>query len=126
MAGDVQRSARALRRLGALAGAGLSITVVCLPGTDIQSALPGGVTTVPVKVQGSGGPRFFRALHQAFFRVLSEIPARLYHASDLYVLAAVHASAAQRPSTSDPRALSTPAPPPVARSHPRRAGRPVP
>ncbi len=119
MAGDVHRNARALRQLGALANSGLSVTVVCLPGTDIESTLPAGVRIVPVTVPGSGGPRFFRALHQAFSRALSGTPARLYHASDLYVLAAVHAAAGQGSYTYDARELYTHVSATVGRPHVR-------
>ncbi|MFT4603438.1 MAG: glycosyltransferase involved in cell wall biosynthesis [Rhodothermales bacterium] len=119
MAGDVHRNARALRQLGALSNAGLSVTVVCLPGTDLESALPAGVSFVPVVVTGSGGPRFFWALHKAFSQALSRIPARLYHASDLYVLPAIHAAAGTTPYTYDARELYTHVSATVGRPHVR-------
>jgi glycosyltransferase involved in cell wall biosynthesis len=74
---------------------------------------------VPVTVPGSGGPRFFRALHTAFSQVLSVMPASLYHASDLYVFAAVHAAAGARPYTYDARELYTHVSATVGRPHVR-------
>ncbi|NNE69728.1 MAG: glycosyl transferase family 1, partial [Rhodothermales bacterium] len=81
MAGDVHRNARALRQLGALADAGLTVDLFCLPGSDLESSLPQGVRYHPLKVSGSGGIRFFRALAAEFARALGTAEARLYHAS---------------------------------------------
>lgn len=121
MAGDVHRNARALRQLAALSDAGLTVEVVCLPGSDIRSALPASVQLRPVEISGHGGVRFFRALHRGFLDALRQIDARLYHASDLYVLPAARRAAARRsaPYTYDARELYAHVSATVGRPHVR-------
>lgn len=127
MAGDVHRNARALRQLSALSDAGLTVEVVSLPGSDILSALPATVRHRPLEIPGQRGARFFLALHRGFLRELQQIDARLYHASDLYVLPAVRRAAEARsaPYTYDARELYAHVSATVGRPHVRLLWRQV-
>lgn len=89
MTGDVHRNARALRQLGALAQAGLSVTLLALEPGTLRSDLPPSVRPVHVPIRATGGPRFFLEVHGRFGEAALSHPARLYHASDLYVLRAL-------------------------------------
>ena len=107
LTGDVRRNSRALRQLGALEQMGCTVEVLTfgsgegdLPGADAASEPgPGGAVregavhfrTLPQPP--GGGPRFFARVHQSFRREALRVPARVYHASDLYVLPAMRAAA---------------------------------
>jgi len=96
MTGDLHRNIRALKQLKSLSLAGYSVSVFHLGGSSQRSPLPEGVVEQVVQVPKSRGPRYFRALDIAFRQAVSSVQARLYHASDLYVLPACSASAARR------------------------------
>lgn len=109
MTGDVHRNARALRQLGALAQAGLSVTLLALEPGELRSDLPSSVRPVHVPILATGGPRFFFEVHGRFGEAALAHPARLVHASDLYVLRALAGAARTRRArlTYDARELYT-------------------
>ena len=102
LTGDVRRNSRALRQLGALKELGCTVDVLTFgpeqtgrPGSPSDPDAPTGgdvrFRTLP-KPPG-GGPRFFLRVHRRFRQAALRIPARVYHASDLYVLPAMQAAA---------------------------------
>ena len=93
LAGDVRHSSRALRQVRALREAGLSIEVLGLG--ESTDALGPGITVRTVPTPPGRGPRWFLRLHRRFRDEVLACPARLYFASDLYVLPAL-ARAARR------------------------------
>ncbi|HYE96652.1 MAG TPA: glycosyltransferase, partial [Rubricoccaceae bacterium] len=92
LTGDVRRNARAVRQLRALAGMGLHVRALTLgPGGEAPE-LP-GVELVPLPVLKGRGPTFFLGVHRAVRRLARRMPARVYHASDLYTLPALAGAA---------------------------------
>ena len=91
LTGDVRRNSRALRQLRALVAMGVSVDVLTLsePGgegvPDVQSHMLPRPT--------ARGPRFFLRVHRLFAAAAMKLRARVYHASDLYVLPAMRAAA---------------------------------
>ena len=89
MTGDVRFNSRALKQLRVLSDEGYRVLVVGLAAEELQYDLDEQVA-VHLLVRPSGhGPRFFRRCHKLFKEVVSQTPARVYHASDLYNLPAV-------------------------------------
>ena len=86
--GDATRNSRALRQVRALAGAGYSVRVLSLSGPH-EDPLPSGVSVDAFPTPHGRGPRFFRALHEAFRERSANVRAAVYHASDLFCLPAV-------------------------------------
>ena len=124
MAGDLHRNARALRQVSALAGAGWTVHVVSLaPAGALRSNLPEGVTNSTIDLPHTGGPRYFARLRRRFKRELAGLSAALFHASDLYVLAATASRARESsaPYTYDARELYTHVAATVGRPHVRAA-----
>ncbi len=94
LTGNVRHNSRALKQLRLLSNLGLSVTVLsygppcdsdalCIPGTSLH-ILP--------RPQGSG-PCFFWHVHRQFAYESARLPARIYHASDLYTLPAMQRGA---------------------------------
>jgi glycosyltransferase involved in cell wall biosynthesis len=106
LAGDIRRNSRALRQLGALAGAGLSIHAVGLAPQPSEESHASIRMTHLAPPSGSG-PGWFLGVHRAMQTAMVGIDARIYHASDLFVLpAAAKQSRSQlRPLTFDSREL---------------------
>lgn len=96
IAGDLHRNIRALKQLRSLSDGGYTVKSYHLGGSASQTKLPDGVTEEVVTVPAGSGPRYFNRLHRAFDAALSGHSARLYHASDLYTLAACARSAKRR------------------------------
>lgn len=88
MTGDLHRNIRALKQLRSLSLAGYQVAVFHLGGSAQRVVLPEGVSETVVHVPPSRGPAFFKAVDSAFKHAVAAIQARLYHASDLYVLPA--------------------------------------
>lgn len=90
LTGDVRRNSRALRQLRSFQALGLRVTV-------LAASTPGdllGSEVVPLGVPLGSGPRFFLRNHRAVASAVRGLPsARVYHASDLYVLPALAAAA---------------------------------
>ena len=92
LTGDVRRNARAVRQLRAVAGMGWRVCALTLgPGGEAPD-LP-GVELVPIPVSKGRGPVFFLGVHCAVRRLVRQMPARVYHASDLYTLPALAGAA---------------------------------
>lgn len=94
LTGDVRRNSRALRQLRALAGLGCTIDVFTFGPAAVDPFEPGIRLHVLEKPSGSG-PAFFARVDRLFRHALQRRTARVYHASDLYVLPAL-ADAARR------------------------------
>ena len=95
LTGDVRQNSRALKQLRILARLGASVEVLCIGSTKERTDLASGLRlSILPRPQGSG-PAFFAQVHGCFRRAVQRIPARVYHASDLYTLPAL-ASAARR------------------------------
>ena len=93
LTGDVRRNSRALKQLRALAALGATVEVLTFgPPADDPSLEEGLRLRVLHRPPGSG-PRFFARTHRLFAQTARQIPARVYHASDLYALPALHAAA---------------------------------
>lgn len=93
MYGDLRNNSRALRQLRVLGGAGLRIRIVAAgPGEPGAPEIP-GASLCAISISGLSGPSFFLELHRRMREALLETPARLYHASGLYVLPAACAAA---------------------------------
>lgn len=95
LTGDVRRNSRALRQLRALRDAGSTIDVLTLGPPAPDPLLEPGIRLHVLPRPPGGGPRFFAQIHRLFRTAAKAIPARVYHASDLYTLPAL-ASAAHR------------------------------
>jgi len=93
LTGDVRRNSRALRQLRALSEMGLVVDV-CMLGADVADDLSmPHVRFHALSPPAPGGPRFFARAHRLFRRAAMRIPARIYHASDLYALPAMRSAA---------------------------------
>ncbi|MDA1028840.1 MAG: glycosyltransferase [Bacteroidetes bacterium] len=86
LTGDLHRNIRALKQIRSLSDGGFSVKVFHLGGNAAKTALPKLVSEQVVRVPSGRGPLYFRRIHQAFHLALQGVNARLYHASDLYVL----------------------------------------
>lgn len=93
LTGDVRRNSRALRQLRTLAAEGLSVTVLTLGPAVSQPLLSKGLRLRVLPMPAGRGPLFFWHLHRLFRQAACELPARVYHASDLYTLPALHTAA---------------------------------
>ncbi len=93
LTGDVRRNARALRQLRALVALGATVEALTFgpPAADPWPDAGLRLRVLP-KPPGSG-PRFFAGVHQRFKVAAAQLPARVYHASDLYTLPAMAAAA---------------------------------
>ena len=95
MTGECLKNSRALRHLRILSDLELDVAVLAfdaVPQGQEAAALP-GITIHQVDRPGGSGPPFFARLHWRMRKAASEVTARVYHASDLYVLPALHAAA---------------------------------
>ncbi|MBT4603690.1 MAG: glycosyltransferase [Bacteroidetes Order II. Incertae sedis bacterium] len=86
--GDLHRNIRALKQLRSLSESDFTVFVLHLGGNTPPSKLPKGVTEKTVQLTDGSGPRYFWRLSNAFKKAMVDIPARVYHASDLYTLRA--------------------------------------
>ena len=104
--GALNNNSRALRQLRLLGDAGLRIRVVsAVSGAVAETERPGidpvdidpigipGVRIDAISVSAPSGPPFFWELHRRMRQALLETPARVFHASGLYVLPAAWAAA---------------------------------
>ncbi len=92
LTGDVRRNSRALKQLRLLSELQITVDVLHLGGDGMQG-LPHGVRAWHVPQPRGSGPRFFAAVHRRFNEAARQYAAHVYHASDLYVLPALCASA---------------------------------
>lgn len=93
LTGDLRRNSRALKQVRALAALGVSIDVLTLAASAGEAVFEDGIRLRMLPRPPGSGPRFFARLHQQVRRVAVEMPARVYHASDLYMLPALHTAA---------------------------------
>lgn len=97
LTGDVRKNSRALRQIRALALIGFTIEVMTFGPPVYALPFEANVRLRVLPQPGGHGPRFFVRVHRLFISEAMRIPARLYHAGDLYALPAMRA-AAQRHS----------------------------
>ncbi|MEX0748058.1 MAG: glycosyltransferase family 4 protein [Rhodothermales bacterium] len=93
LTGDVRRNSRAIRQLRALGDRGLRIIVLSVAAQD---AVPLEIANAELRLiepPPGSGPSFFRGVHRLVARSAEQIPAHVYHASDLYVLPALSSAA---------------------------------
>ncbi len=97
--GDLRNNSRALRQLRLLAAAGRRVRVVAAgSGAFDEPERPDildmpGVRIDAISISAPSGPPFFWELHRRMRQALLETPARVFHASGLYVLPAAWAAA---------------------------------
>ncbi|MFQ5568681.1 MAG: glycosyltransferase family 4 protein [Rhodothermales bacterium] len=96
LTGDVRRNSRALKQLRALAALGLTTEALTLGPPARAPWLEEGVRLHVIPRPPGSGPRFFARIHRLFRQAAVHTPARIYHASDLYTLPAMHAAARQQ------------------------------
>ena len=95
LTGDVRRNSRALKQLRALAALGATVEALTFGPEADDPALEDGIRLRVLARPPGSGPRFFARAHRLFAQTARQIPARIYHASDLYTLPAMHAAARQ-------------------------------
>lgn len=98
LTGDVRRNSRALRQIRTLSEHGLTVAVLTHGSGDPSI----GVERAQVRWlsrRNSKGPSFFWENHRSVGHIAASIPARAYHASDLYVLPALADAARQHGAT---------------------------
>jgi len=93
LTGDLFRNSRALKQIGSLSSAGYTVAVLHLKGDSAPFPLGNGLEVHSVEVASGSGPAYFNRVHRAFSGSMEAFKARLYHASDLYVLAACRRAA---------------------------------
>jgi glycosyltransferase involved in cell wall biosynthesis len=98
LTGDVRRNSRALRQLRVLSEMGLAVEALTLgpPASANDEALVEGLTLRVLPNPPGSGPRYFWRVHRLFRREALATTARVYHASDLYVLPALAQAAKVR------------------------------
>ena len=95
LTGDARRNSRALKQLRALAALGATVEVLTFgPEADDPQWEERFRLRVLPRPSGSG-PRFFARVNRLFAQAARQMPARVYHASDLYTLPAMRAAARQ-------------------------------
>lgn len=95
LTGDVHKNSRAQRQLRVLSASGLRVKVLHLAsGTAATLDVP-NVTIHDLGAPRSHGIQYFWAIHRKFTRAARLIQARVFHASDLYVLPALSSAAAK-------------------------------
>ena len=93
LTGDVYSNSRAIKQLRLLRSLGADVSVFFFPQSNNTYRFPVDVKLIPLPRPSGSGPSFFRAVHQTFLKALQEVPARVFHASDLYSLAALRHAA---------------------------------
>lgn len=93
LTGDVRRNSRALKQLRALTGLGARVLVLSLGPEAGETPLEAGPVVRVLPIPPGGGPRFFARVHRRFRAAALAVPAKVYHASDLYTLPALAAAA---------------------------------
>lgn len=93
LTGDVRRNSRALKQLRLFAAMGHTVEVLSLGPPAEQPFLEPGIRLRVLSRPPGRGPRFFARVHQLFKETAQQIPAQVYHASDLFVLPAMYRAA---------------------------------
>ncbi|MFW5955107.1 MAG: glycosyltransferase [Rhodothermales bacterium] len=93
LTGDIRRNSRAIRQLRVLSENGLRVKAIGFADGESAETLASGVEAVHFAKPSGGGPRWFRDVHRIVRRHVLSSPARLFHASDLFVLPALAAAA---------------------------------
>ncbi|MEZ4700641.1 MAG: glycosyltransferase family 4 protein [Rhodothermales bacterium] len=96
LTGEVKRNSRALKQLRLLERLGCRVIVVDLDDPAGSGTGVAGADLLSLGRPAGSGPRFFWEVHRRFARALRSLDARIYHASDLYVLPAVGRAARRR------------------------------
>ena len=86
--GDARLNSRALKQLALLSDEGYSVQAIGLGDSAGESQIFDRVTYRALTAPEGSGPLFFGRLHRLFSKHVAEYTARIYHASDLYVLPA--------------------------------------
>ena len=93
LTGDVRRNSRALKQLRALAALGATVEVLTFGPPADDPSLEEGIRLRVLHRPPGSGPRFFARAHRLFAQTAGQLSARVYHASDLYTLPALHTAA---------------------------------
>ncbi len=93
LVGDVRRNSRAIKQLRVLRDMGLQVTALTLGPEAPAQGWEDGIQLHVIPCPPGSGPRFFWRMHRAAIDVAQTISAAIYHASDLYMLPAMVASA---------------------------------
>lgn len=93
LVGDVRRNSRALKQLRTLVELGATVEVLTLGPPPEDPWLEKGIRLRVVHDPPGAGPLYFWRIHRRMQATARAIPARVYHASDLYTLPAMHAAA---------------------------------
>lgn len=118
LTGDPKINSRALRQLKLLSDLDLSIRVLGLGSASATCDLNlANVTLEYLPRPIERGPRFFWQVHRQLMAALRNVTSRIFHASDLYTLPALHWAAARQqvPVVFDSRELYTHLPAAVRR-----------
>ena len=89
LTGDVRKNSRARRQLRALAQLGLRTYVIFLDADAASGFDLAHAHFHPVEPPEGAGSRYFWSVHRKFTEAVTGVQARVYHASDLYVLPAL-------------------------------------
>ncbi|HET6566779.1 MAG TPA: glycosyltransferase family 4 protein [Rhodothermales bacterium] len=92
LTGDVRQNSRAIRQIDALIELGCQVDVLTF-GPGVQEPWRSGVRLHVLPEPSSRGPVFFARVDGVFRRAARAIPARVYHASDLFILPALSTAA---------------------------------
>lgn len=88
LTGDIRWNSRALKQLRLMSGMGLSVYAVGIANKSTGIQQGDGITIRTLKRPIGSGPRFFKRVHKLMVEAIQEVPASIYHASDLYTLPA--------------------------------------
>lgn len=99
LTGDVRRNSRALKQLRALTTLGATVDVYTLGAPGASEALEENIRLHFLSRASGSGPGFFARNHRTFREATRSAQARVYHASDLYNLPAMHAAARRQGGT---------------------------
>ncbi|HMB93414.1 MAG TPA: glycosyltransferase family 4 protein [Rhodothermales bacterium] len=95
LTGDVRRNSRALKQLRSLATLGVTIDVYTLGAPAATETMEENIRLHFLPRASGSGPGFFARNHRTFREATRSAQARVYHASDLYNLPAMRATARQ-------------------------------
>ena len=95
LTGDIRWNSRALKQLRLLSGMGYQVYAIGIADKSTGVQQGDGITIRTLKRPAGSGPRFFKQVHELMKEAVKEVPASIYHASDLYTLPA-QASAAKQ------------------------------
>lgn len=91
--GDIRFNARALKQLRALAELGRRTLALGVGEAAVEFTLDDSIHVRILEKPAGSGPAFFWKAHRLMKAAAARVPARVYHASDLYTLPALAGAA---------------------------------